>query len=194
MPAIEELNSTGYFEITYKTIKKGRKIDSIDFEVKDLDKRKYFEKTTIAEVDTVKNETKSNTTKKVYIPDESVFTKGTIRLFKTDFKEFDFKKNIYGQAFNKSLAIALERDDTDIISTKNYDFFKSTLSNKISESIIEQKENSKFKEELDLYWDNENIDEIEREIDYSKAPVKLETVRRNLFDQGLVNEEGYYYK
>ncbi|MGL5711715.1 MAG: replication initiation protein, partial [Paraclostridium sp.] len=42
MPAIEELNSTGYFEISYKENKKGRNVDSIDFIVKDLDKRKYF--------------------------------------------------------------------------------------------------------------------------------------------------------
>ncbi|MEG2058117.1 MAG: replication initiation protein, partial [Romboutsia sp.] len=42
IPAIDELNNTGYFQIDYSEVKKGRSIDSIDFIVKDLDKRKYF--------------------------------------------------------------------------------------------------------------------------------------------------------
>ncbi|HBF8940180.1 TPA: replication initiation protein, partial [Clostridioides difficile] len=46
----------------------------------------------------------------------------------------------------------------------------------------------------DKYWDDEDVKKEEREVDYSKDPVRLETVRRNLFDQGIVNEEGYYYK
>ncbi|MDN9956605.1 RepB family plasmid replication initiator protein [Clostridioides difficile] len=196
VPAINELNTTEYFDIDFKEIKKNRKVAAIEFSVKDLDKRKYFNKNIVENIiSTDQEENKEiESTIEFYIPDETIFTKGTIRLFKIDFKEFDFKEDIYVQAFEKALAISLERDNTDIISTKNYDFFKATLSNKISESIIEQEDNSKFKEELDLYWDNESLDEVEREIDYSKAPVKLETVRRNLFDQGLVNEEGYYYK
>ena len=42
MPAIKELNKTGVLEIELREVKKGRKIVSIDFIVKDNDKRKGF--------------------------------------------------------------------------------------------------------------------------------------------------------
>lgn len=42
LPAIKELNKNGLFEITIKENKCGRKVESIDFIIKDLDKRKYF--------------------------------------------------------------------------------------------------------------------------------------------------------
>ncbi|MGL4450774.1 MAG: replication initiation protein, partial [Sarcina sp.] len=48
LPAIKELNETGYFKIDIKENKVGRKVYSIDFIVKDLDKRKYFTKDNIA--------------------------------------------------------------------------------------------------------------------------------------------------
>ncbi|HBE9358281.1 replication initiation protein [Clostridioides difficile] len=202
LPAIKELNELELFDITIEEYKVGKKVASIGFLVKDLDSRKYFENNVmnISESNSKVREknnpmdTEKNEIKDFYIPDKTTFTKGTIRMFKTDFKEFDFKNYIYEQAFNKAIAISFERDDTDVISIKNYDFFKSTLSNKISEVIIHQKEDLRFKEELDKYWDDEDVKKEEREIDYSKDPVRLETVRRNLFDQGLVNEEGYYYK
>lgn len=202
LPAVKELNELELFDISIEENKVGKKVVSIGFLVKDLDSRKYFENNIMNvsgsdyevreennSIDAGKKEAKG-----FYIPDETTFTKGTIRLFKIDFKEFDFKNDVYMEAFNKALAIALERDNMDIISTKNYDFFKSTLSNKISEKIVEQKDDLKFKEELDLHWDDEKYGENEREIDYSIGPVKLETVRQNLFDQGIVNKEGYYYK
>ncbi|MGO0861691.1 replication initiation protein, partial [Clostridioides difficile] len=202
LPAIKELNELELFDITIEEYKVGKKVASIGFLVKDLDSRKYFENNVMnisesnSEVREKNNpmDTEKNEIKDFYIPDKTTFTKGTIRMFKTDFKEFDFKNDIYEQAFNKAIAISFERDDTDIISTKNYDFFKSTLSNKISESIIDQNDDLKFKGELDLHWNNEKLEEDEREIDYSRGPVKLETVRQNLFDQGIVNKEGYYYK
>lgn len=42
LPAIKELNKNGLFEITISENKCGRKVESIDFIIKDLDKRKYF--------------------------------------------------------------------------------------------------------------------------------------------------------
>ncbi|WP_330409788.1 replication initiation protein [Romboutsia maritimum] len=44
LPAIKALVGIGCFEIDIKENKVGRKVDSIDFIVKDLDKRKYFTK------------------------------------------------------------------------------------------------------------------------------------------------------
>lgn len=52
-PAIKELNKTGFFEIEIKEIKDGRKVKSIDFIVKDFDKRKYFKTIPTVEVPTV---------------------------------------------------------------------------------------------------------------------------------------------
>lgn len=192
--AMNEINKKGNMVVSIKEEKrKNRKIDEIIFSVIDYEPRKYFDKDILVEDYIPKKKQDNEVSFGFYIPNENIFTTGTIKLFREDFKEFDFKSDVYLNAFNKSIAIALERDNTDIINTKNYDFFKSTLSNKISEVIIHQKDDLKFKEELDKYWDDEDVKE-EREIDYSKDPVRLETVRRNLFDQGLVNEEGYYYK
>ncbi|CZR99327.1 Initiator Replication protein [Clostridioides difficile] len=193
--AMNEINKKGNMVVSIKEEKrKNRKIDEIIFSVIDYEPRKYFDKDILVEDYIPKKKQDNEVSFSFYIPNENIFTTGTIKLFKEDFKEFDFKKDVYLNAFNKSIAIALERDNTDIINTKNYDFFKSTLSNKISEVIIHQKDDLKFKEELNKYWDDEDVKKEEREIDYSKDPVRLETVRRNLFDQGLVNEEGYYYK
>lgn len=52
-PAIKELNKSGAFDIEIKELKEGRKVTSIDFIVKDLDKRKYFENIPFVEVPTV---------------------------------------------------------------------------------------------------------------------------------------------
>ncbi|EGT4547649.1 replication initiation protein [Clostridioides difficile] len=193
--AMNEINKKGNMVVSIKEEKrKNRKIGEIIFSVIDYEPRKYFDKDILVEDYIPKKKQDNEVSFSFYIPNENIFTTGTIKLFKEDFKEFDFKKDVYLNAFNKSIAIAFERDNTDIINTKNYDFFKSTLSNKISEVIIHQKDDLKFKEELDKYWDDEDVKKEEREVDYSKDPVRLETVRRNLFDQGLVNEEGYYYK
>jgi hypothetical protein len=193
--AMNEINKKGNMVVSIKEEKrKNRKIDEIIFSVIDYEPRKYFDKDILVEDYIPKKKQDNEVSFSFYIPNENIFTTGTIKLFKEDFKEFDFKKDVYLNAFNKSIAIAFERDNTDIINTKNYDFFKSTLSNKISEVIIHQKDDLKFKEELDKYWDDEDVKKEEREVDYSKDPVRLETVRRNLFDQGIVNEEGYYYK
>lgn len=53
IPAIKELNKSGVFDIEIKEIKEGRKVTSIDFIVKDLDKRKYFKNIPFVEVPTI---------------------------------------------------------------------------------------------------------------------------------------------
>lgn len=52
-PAVKGLNECGAFDIEIKEIKEGRKVVSIDFMVKDLDKRKYFKNIPFVEVPTV---------------------------------------------------------------------------------------------------------------------------------------------
>ncbi|HBF7094790.1 TPA: replication initiation protein [Clostridioides difficile] len=60
VPAVEELNSTNYFDIEFIENKKGRKVDSITFIVKDFDDRRYFPK----KENTVSLDTKQNKTNK----------------------------------------------------------------------------------------------------------------------------------
>ncbi|GIM32182.1 replication initiation protein [Paraclostridium bifermentans] len=184
IPAINELNSTGYFEISYDENKKGRNIESIDFYVKDLDKRKYFtkdgmikeipdiereeiaitcnktdcknkEKITLNDNVTIEPEIISNievNKLEIFIPDESVFTKGTLRSFKKDFKDIDFKNDYMERAFDDAVMITLDKDDVDAIKATSYKFFKGTLDNKIDEYKLEEQKELNHKKEMDMFW------------------------------------------
>lgn len=184
LPAIKELNETGYFEIEIKENKVGRKVESIDFYVKDLDKRKYFSKeeiikeipsivledvaiTSSADENDNKEEvilkekltinqesTQDETYKKIehFVPDETIFTKGTLRSFKKDFKDIDFKNEYMERAFDDAVMITLDRDDVETIKAASYKFFKGTLDNKIIEYKLEEKEDLDHKREMDTFW------------------------------------------
>ncbi|WP_195948368.1 replication initiation protein [Paraclostridium bifermentans] len=184
LPAIKELNETGYFEIEIKENKVGRKVESIDFYVKDLDKRKYFSKEEIIkeipsivledvaitssadeiynkeevilkEKPTINQEiTQDETYKKLehFVPDETIFTKGTLRSFKKDFKDIDFKNEYMERAFDDAVMITLDRDDVETIKAASYKFFKGTLDNKIIEYKLEEKEDLDHKREMDTFW------------------------------------------
>lgn len=184
LPAIKELNETGYFEIDIKENKVGRKVDSIDFYIKDLDKRKYFTKDEIikeipgieleevaitcdendceskAEIiindkviiePEIISDTKENKTE-IFIPDESIFTKGTLRRVKMDFKDIDFKNKYMEKAFEDAVMITLDKDDVETIKATSYKFFKGTLDNKIVEYKLEEKEDIDHKREMDMFW------------------------------------------
>ncbi|MGL5713132.1 MAG: replication initiation protein [Paraclostridium sp.] len=174
VPAIKELNDTGYFEIDFKENKVGRKVDSIDFIVKDLDKRKYFTKDVVKEspvleevaisVDADSSDIVEGVVKfdkkvdvkevvsEVFVPDEEVFTKGTLRSFKKDFKGIDFRNEYMERAFDDALSITMERDDVDNIKVSSYKFFKGCLDNKIVEYRLEEQEELKHKKEMDIHW------------------------------------------
>lgn len=184
LPAIKELNETGYFEIDIKENKVGRKVDSIDFYIKDLDKRKYFTKDEIIkeipgiELEEVAitcdenscenkeeiilndkiiiepeiiSDTKENKTE-IFIPDESIFTKGTLRRVKMDFKDIDFKNKYMEKAFEDAVMITLDKDDVETIKATSYKFFKGTLDNKVVEYKLEEKEDIDHKREMDMFW------------------------------------------
>lgn len=184
LPAIKELNETGYFEIDFKENKVGRKVDSIDFYVKDLDKRKYFTKEDVVEEiptlvieevaittdNAVFNNKEERTFKSNYaissenvdnhkisefeffVPDEDIFTKGTLRSFKKDFRNIDFKNEYMEKAFDDAVSITLERDDVEIIKVSSYKFFKGCLDNKIVEYKLEEKEDVAHNKEMDMFW------------------------------------------
>lgn len=175
LPAIEELNELKIFEIQIEENKVGRRVDSIDFKVKDLDKRKYFDKNALKEVAASKEnennkglevlsdekcintqekekETLKIENKEFYVADETVFTKGTLRSFKMDFDNIDFKDTYMKRAFDDAVMIALDRDDVETIKATSYKFFKGTLENKIVEYEKEKETDIKHKEEMDMFW------------------------------------------
>ncbi|MGL5651649.1 MAG: replication initiation protein [Paraclostridium sp.] len=184
LPAIKELNETGYFEIDIKENKVGRKVDSIDFYIKDLDKRKYFTKDEIIkeipgmvleEVAITSDENDCENKEEIilndeviiepeiisdikdnkleiFIPDESIFTKGTLRRVKMDFKDVDFKNKYMEKAFEDAVMITLDKDDVETIKATSYKFFKGTLDNKIVEYKLEEKEDLDHKREMDMFW------------------------------------------
>lgn len=178
VPAVDELNDTNMFEIDFKEKKTGRKVTSIDFLVKDKDKRKYFENnsnTTNRELIMTNQESddenkqnqqskydqlgtnydKSGTSNKktiMYIPDESYFTKGTKNRFTKDFIHINFENEYMRNAFEDAVMITFDKDDVEEITVASYKYFKKTLDNKILEYQKEEEEDIQHKKNLEMFW------------------------------------------
>lgn len=159
--ALKEINEKGNMKVEIKQeIRKGRKVDKIVFSVIDYEPRKYFEKKDddllkITECNLVEEDKITNITlndKNVFIPDEDIFTKGTLRRFKLEFKDIDFKNPYMNKAFEDAIMITLDRDDVDNIKATSYNFFKGTLENKIYEYKKEEQEDIKHQQEMNKYW------------------------------------------
>lgn len=116
-PSVKTLNSTGMFEIDFTTKKTGRTVTDIIFDVKDLDKRKYFEKKEI-----------KNTTSM-----EDYFTQGTKVLFDKDFEIYksNYNDDFFTKAFYDSVSITLDKDNITTIGNRSYNYFKKTMENKL---------------------------------------------------------------
>lgn len=155
-PGIKELNETGLFNIDLKESKVGRRVSSIIFDVNDMDKRRYFDsevKELVPKViEDISNTVPSKEQKDLYIPDETVFTKGTLRSFKMDFKEVDFKNKYMLKAFDDAIMITMDRDDVEVIKATSYKFFKGCLDNKIIEYEKEEQEELAHEIELNKFW------------------------------------------
>lgn len=181
-PAIKELNNTGYFEIDIKENKIGRKVESIDFIVKDLDKRIYFNKkennniinldsTEYIAVDSEPSFEKKNKVDDFYIPNKKLFTAKTLLDFKNDFNGYDFKNPEYKKLLQDSILTTLEKDNEEKIKAKSYKYFKKVLENKIGSLVSSQKETDEifkktkfhnFTENFEQYSSDELDDIIER--------------------------------
>lgn len=133
-PAVDALNESGLFEITYKPIKKSRAVSAIEFTVKDLDDRIYFKKDEIAEktVKTVKEEdVVVKDLKKFYIPDRDVFTDAVIRRIEKDFKDYDFSFEEHEEIFNDAIMTVMDKDNVSTINYNSYKLFKTILKTKL---------------------------------------------------------------
>lgn len=155
LPAINELNDLNIFEISIKEIKQGQKVVAIDFIVKDLDKRVYYNDPNIIEIydkkvnvgvqdnKHVESKAVDKSIKDFYIPNKKLFTAKTLSNFINDFIEYDFKNSIMKQALQESILATLEKDDEEKIKSKAYKYFKTTLKDKLSKSSNTKGRNNK---------------------------------------------------
>lgn len=162
VPAINELNSTGMFNIEIQEKRQGRAVTSLDFIVEDRDKRKYFEKASvvveekqsaemveeIVEVKPVETES--------FIPEETVLIKPLHRLVKTQFKGINFNEGIYYNIFLESEVATQIQDNVEEIGLKEWPYFRATLQNKLEALQQEEQEQEKERtlEEQLLGWTN----------------------------------------
>ncbi|MGL5330197.1 MAG: replication initiation protein [Peptostreptococcaceae bacterium] len=144
-PAIEELKKKGKMDINIKEHKDGKKVTSIDFIVKDLDKRVYFDtksnnvkdrceiSNSKAEyIKPIESEVEVITEiKDFYVPNKKLFTTKTLSDFINDFNFYDFKEAKNKKALQESILAALEKDDEEKIKVKVYNYFKVTLDDKL---------------------------------------------------------------
>lgn len=140
VPAIKELNKTGFFEIDFKEVKQGRKVVSIDFLVKDLDKRIYFKNLheIKEEEEVLENKIKPKEIVKTQeIVDNKIENilhiknRAVIKMINNKFKDYDFELN--KETVLECEIITLEKDNNiyDSINANNYKYFINTLANKI---------------------------------------------------------------
>lgn len=153
--ALKEINEKGNMKVDIKQeIRKGRKVDEIVFSVIDYEPRRYFEKDNKLEESTSTEDNAIDIVynNDLYIPDEAIFTNGTLRRFKIDFENIDFRNEYMKKAFDDAVMITLDRDDVETIKATSYKFFKGTLDNKIIEYRKEEEEDRKHKEEMNILW------------------------------------------
>lgn len=146
--AIDELNGSGLFNISYEEIKKGKSVFSLKFLVEDLEDRTYFKnKKSDSKVIGVGIEIQDDhlalckEVENKFVPDPLVFTKGALRKFKMDFVGENFENEYMMELFEEAVALTMEKDNVEIISISSYRYFKGILKNKISDyynSLIKQ--------------------------------------------------------
>ncbi len=153
--SIDEINEVGNMRVEVKEeIKKGRKVDEIVFKVIDFEPRKYFDTqdNEVTEPKEIKIETEvskeiSITDVEVidmYVPNKQLFTSKTLATFKNDFFRYNFKDTNIKNKFYEAIGTTLEKDDTEKIYVKSYNYFKKTLENKLNDLSIKENQN-KFK-------------------------------------------------
>ena len=141
-PAVNELNKSGLLKISYKPIKKGRSVASIEFIVEDLDNRVYFKKDEVEEkvVKTIeskdvvfkdKNKDQNEPKKEFYIPDRDAFTPAVARRIEREFSEYDFSFELHEEVFNDAIMITMDKDNVDKIKYNSYPLFKKILKTRL---------------------------------------------------------------
>ena len=143
--AIKEINEKGNMKVDIKKEnRKNRKVHEIIFSVIDYETRKYFDSNDDKEkannTNNLKENKDTNVNKNVepeiidfYIPNKKLFTDKTLKLFINDFSTYNFKDTNIKNKFYEAIGTTLEKDDTEKIYVKSYNYFKKTLENKLNE-------------------------------------------------------------
>lgn len=143
--AIKEINTLGNMKVEIEEVKNGRKVDELKFTILDYERKVYFKKIEPKFIDSDKIiETNSldnfseglEKTEEVefYIPNKKLFTTKTLESFKNDFNKYDFKDSKLKKILQESILVTLEKDNEEKIKVKSYEYFKTTLNNKINNS------------------------------------------------------------
>lgn len=176
--AVKEINQVGNMKVEIEEIKNGRKVDEIKFSIFDFEKKVYFKNNIeVQEIDVksidkkekveIKKEEKiiipkENT--KFYVPNRKLFTAKTLKNFKSDFANYDFKESTYKKLLQDAIFIILEKDDEEKVKDKSYNYFKKTLENMIkNESNKSQKvtqPKTRF-HNINQHFNKYNADELE---------------------------------
>lgn len=153
--ALKEINELGNMQVKIlQEIRAGRKVDEVEFEILDFEKKRYFKD--LVEIipppdndnpddksnddsdksnDNTNNEDNSDID--FYVPNEAFFTEKTLDTLKVDFYNIDFKDKHMKKLLEASIFATLEYTSSkdSVTSTKivqkNYNYFKTTLLNKI---------------------------------------------------------------
>lgn len=164
------------FEIEIREKRVNRQVESIEFLVKDLDKREYFSPQNLLKIETKTESKKIEESDKfkyskpekqnVYIPNKKLFTAKTLNDFANDFKDIDFKDNKYKTLLQEAIMVTLDKDDSEKIYVKSYNYFKKTLDNKLNDLFTKENKNEfkktkfhNFDETFTRYSDDE-FDEL----------------------------------
>ncbi len=98
----------------------------------------------------------------MYVPNKQLFTSKTLATFQNDFFRYNFKDTNIKNKFYEAIGTTLEKDDTEKIYVKSYNYFKKTLENKLNELSVKENENEfkktkfhNFDETFTRYSDDE---------------------------------------
>lgn len=143
--AIKEINTLGNMKVEVEEVKNGRKVDELKFTILDYERKVYFKKIEpkfidsdkIIETNSLDNfseELEKTEEVEFYIPNKKLFTAKTLESFENDFNKYDFKDSKLKKILQESILVTLEKDNEEKIKVKSYEYFKTTLNNKINNS------------------------------------------------------------
>lgn len=175
-PAVSEINEKSELKISYETKKEGRKVSEVTFYIlEQLILCKYINNKNEEEIHAVSNkekdvkdneetlvaikevqaykkfENEAKETKEFYIPEDTILNFASKRAFTRDFKEYDFNKKEYKEAFYDAEEIVIERDNVLVVEKKSYNLFKTILISNIEILELKHKEEEDFKNKIGQY-------------------------------------------
>ena len=153
--AKKEINEKSEFNIDIEPKKIGRSVKGVCFIInKKNDKNRFIDSNDFI----VQN---------INLPYKKLFDINVWNIFSMDFFNYDFKEKKYKTLLQEAIMLTLDKDDSEKIYVKSYNYFKKTLENKLKDlSLKENKTEFKktrfhnFEETFTKYSDDEFEDII----------------------------------